>query len=78
MLQGSESSQTNSIDRMAQRGAPCVCNPGMICSHWHKENAMIIELGKITLQTHGGGMTYREDSGNHCLITRTEYIDEAC
>jgi hypothetical protein len=50
----------------------------MICSHWHKENAMIIELGKITLQTHGGGMTYREDSGNHCLITRTEYIDEAC
>jgi hypothetical protein len=39
---------------------------------------MIIELGKITLLTHGGGMTYREASGNQCLITRTEYIDLGC
>jgi hypothetical protein len=39
---------------------------------------MIIELGKITLQTHGGGITFRESSGNQCFITRTEFIQESC
>ena len=39
---------------------------------------MIIELGRITVQTQGGGMTYREEIGNECYITRTEYIQQGC
>lgn len=39
---------------------------------------MIIELGKVTTATKGGGQTYREASGIHCLITKTENPAEAC
>jgi hypothetical protein len=39
---------------------------------------MIIELGKMTTLTRGGGMIYREHSGIHCLITKTDNPAEAC
>lgn len=39
---------------------------------------MIIELGKISVRTQGGGMTFREAFGNECYITRTEYIQQGC
>jgi hypothetical protein len=39
---------------------------------------MIIELGKVTLQTRGGGITFREAFGNSCLITRVEFPEESC
>jgi hypothetical protein len=44
----------------------------------HKETAMIIELGKITLQTRGGGMTFREAYQNQCLITKVDLLNESC
>jgi hypothetical protein len=51
----------------------------MVCTFRHKERAMIIiELGKITLETRGGGINLREASGNHCLITHTDFPDQAC
>ena len=43
-----------------------------------KEFAMIIELGKVTLQTRGGGMLFREAFGNSCLITRVDLVNESC
>jgi len=39
---------------------------------------MIIELGKITLQTRGGGNSFREASGNQCFITMVNLISESC
>ena len=39
---------------------------------------MIIELGKMTTLTRGGGMIYREASGVHCLISKTDNPAEAC
>jgi len=43
-----------------------------------KETAMIIELGKITLRTCGGGMTFREASANTCLLLRVDFLQDAC
>jgi hypothetical protein len=39
---------------------------------------MIIELGKVTLQTRGGGISFREAFGNQCLITRVDLPNESC
>jgi hypothetical protein len=39
---------------------------------------MIIELGKVTLQTRGGGIIFREAFGNSCLITRVDLANESC
>ena len=39
---------------------------------------MIIELGKVTLQTRGGGMLFREAFGNSCLITRVDLVNKSC
>ena len=39
---------------------------------------MIIELGKVTLQTRGGGISFREAFGNQCLITRVDLASESC
>ncbi len=39
---------------------------------------MIIELGKMSTLTKGGGQTYREASGVHCLISKTENLAQAC
>ena len=39
---------------------------------------MIIELGKVTLQTRGGGMLFREAFGSSCLITRVDFPEESC
>jgi len=39
---------------------------------------MIIELGKMTTLTKGGGQIYREASGIHCLITKTDNFAQAC
>jgi hypothetical protein len=39
---------------------------------------MIIELGKVTLQTRGGGMLFREAWGNSCLITKVDFTSDSC
>ena len=39
---------------------------------------MIIELGKMTTLTQGGGQIYREMSGSFCLITKTNNPAEEC
>jgi hypothetical protein len=39
---------------------------------------MIIELGKVTLRTRGGGMNFREAFGNQCFITRVDILSESC
>jgi hypothetical protein len=39
---------------------------------------MIIELGKITRLTCGGGQTFREDAANVCLHARTDFIQDSC
>jgi len=39
---------------------------------------MIIELGKITLHTRGGGNSFREAVGNMCFITRVDLLSESC
>jgi hypothetical protein len=39
---------------------------------------MLIELGKMTTLTKGGGQIYREASGIYCLITKTNNPAEGC
>jgi hypothetical protein len=43
-----------------------------------KETAMIIELGKITLRTCGGGQFFREDFANVCVHAFTDFIQDSC
>jgi hypothetical protein len=39
---------------------------------------MIIELGKVTRQTRGGGISFREAYQNMCFITRVDLLSESC